>query len=191
MNPRQREVCLWAKAHMENKDFCIIDTETTGLDQSAEVLSIAVVNAWGRVALSSLCKPRNPIDEGGKAFAVNGISNDMVDHAPQFEDVWAMVLKHIPLGNVIAYNAEFDFRLITQNLSARACFPFFNFWECAMLQYARYRGDPGEFGDWRWHRLEIACAQMGLPGQYFHEAATDALATWALMNALAAKIEVE
>lgn len=40
-----------------NSDYLIIDTETTGLDNNAEVIEIAIINMHGDVLLNSLVKP--------------------------------------------------------------------------------------------------------------------------------------
>lgn len=188
MNDRQLSVCIWAKSHIDARDFVIIDTETTGLDTTAEIVSIAVVNAWGKVAFSSLARPYKPIDEIGKAFAVNGISNAMLKNAPLLGDVWPMAAKHIGTSTVISYNADFDCRMVVSNLGLEINGPFRSQWECAMLQYAEYFGEVGTYGDFRWHRLEVACAREGVITSGLHDAANDALATYLLMEALAAKV---
>jgi DNA polymerase-3 subunit epsilon len=184
---RQRGVCKWAYDHIQARDFVIVDTETSGIDGQAEVLQIVIVNAWGRVAFSSLIKPGKPIDECGEAFAVNGISNAMVEWMPYMSD-----LRHLLAGlilssgkPVIAYNAAFDQRMLAQSASSS-----FNLrpWDCAMLRYAEFAGEPGRYGDYKWHQLQRACAGMGLPmDRNWHDAAADALATYELIEALAGR----
>lgn len=188
MNERQQSVCRWAKAHLTARDFVIVDTETTGLDGTAEVVSIAVVNAWGRVAFQSLVKPTKPIDELGTAFRINGISNAMVERAPASRHVFNPLFFSMEAPCVIAYNADFDFRMMKQS-----CLPLSlsGPWECAMLRYAEYRGVESEFrrGQLVWCSLQAACEQMGFGTSGYHEAAFDAEATYRLMEALAARCE--
>lgn len=183
MNDRQREVSQWARAHMEAHDFVICDVETTGLDETAEVVSIAVVNAWGKLAFSSLVKPKCSIDTLSPAFVVNGISNAMVVNAPCPYKI-VDVLIHLTAGQtVIAYNSDFDRKMIEQSFDLSLSM------ECAMLRYSAYYGEPGPYGDWRWQRLENACLQMGIPPRRYHDAASDALATYDLVKALSERLD--
>ncbi len=56
-----------------------IDTETTGLDSSAEIIEISVVDHDGSVLFDSTVRPKNPIPR--EAQAVHHISNEMVKDA--------------------------------------------------------------------------------------------------------------
>lgn len=177
---RQRSVCKWAAEHIQRRDFVICDTETSGIDETAEVLQIVVVNAWGKVAFSSLVRPVEPIDEAGRAFEVNGISNQMMLRAP-YPSAIGGIFAGFALCSVIAYNADFDSRMVRQTFGYRA-----QGWECAMKQFAQYAGEPGRYGDYKWHKLQSACAQFGLClSRNWHDAAADALATYDLIAALA------
>ena len=94
------------------------DTETTGLDGSAEICDIAIIDAAGQVLLNTLVKPTCPIPP--QASAVHGITDADVAEAPTITAIWpelaALLAGARPL---VAYNASFDRRMITQSANAR------------------------------------------------------------------------
>lgn len=192
MNDRQESVCQWAHELIERRDFVIVDTETTGLDDSAECVQIVVVNAWGKVGFSSLVRPECPVDEGGRAFEIHGYSNAMLRSAPKFQYVYPLLRGWLKGARVIAYNADFDRRVISQACDRCDFVPMWSpgMWECAMLLYAQYEGSPGKYGGFKWHKLQEACAALGMRlDRNWHDAAADAIATFELIEALAGKWE--
>src|SRR5450759_4188499 len=94
------------------------DTETTGLDSRAEICDIAIVDAAGQVLLNTLVKPACPIPP--EASRVHGITDADVAGAPTITAIWpelaALLAGSRPL---VAYNASFDRRMITQSANAR------------------------------------------------------------------------
>ena len=53
-------------------NFVFLDTETTGLDDDAELVEIAVVDATGAVLFESYCRPTVPVDPGARPFTASG-----------------------------------------------------------------------------------------------------------------------
>ena len=58
----------------------ILDTETTGLYDDAEIVEISIIDENGGVLLDTLVKPLKPIP--AEATAIHGITNEMVATAP-------------------------------------------------------------------------------------------------------------
>lgn len=184
------DVIAWAKGLMERRDFLIVDVETTGFKEYDEILQVTIMNAWGKVCFSSLVKPLRPIDEAGSAFATNGISEAMVQNAPTFPSVYKWVWQWLTDKTVVAYNAEFDKKMLRQcsgfvNRPALECN-----WQCAMLKYSEFDGTPGKYaGEFKWHKLSDAIATMTDRHYEFHDAGADCRATYDLIEAMAEQKE--
>jgi len=171
-----------------------IDTETTGLDEKAEICDIAVVDCDGGVILSTLVRPRYPIPE--KATAIHGITNEMVKDSPTFDEVWPLLRALFWNRPVVTYNAAYDSRMIKQsyyalierdNLPSACAFDY----RCAMLLFARWYGDWDEYRrNFRWQKLERAAAYVGYPAWSAHRALGDTLATRAVVEWLAGQGEM-
>src|SRR5690554_2132118 len=102
-----------AKAWL-NSPFCIFDTETTGLDNEAQIIEIAVIDENGNTLLETLVKPAVTISP--ESTKVHGITESDVKTAPSFDDVFLKLIEVTKGKRVIAYNNDFDNRLIKQSL---------------------------------------------------------------------------
>jgi DNA polymerase-3 subunit epsilon len=169
------------------RNWVVLDTETTGLDRPAEICEIAVVNWSGSVLLNTRLRPTRPIPPA--ATAVHGITDDMVAGSPQWPAVKPDFIEIIAGHDVVAYNAKFDRKLIHWTDEA---FEFSHFdyhqvaaWHCAMLAYAEYHGeiDP-YYGTYKWQGLAAAMRQMGLAVDGAHSAAGDCEMTRRLCQAM-------
>ncbi|WP_165391522.1 3'-5' exonuclease [Fluviicoccus keumensis] len=90
-----------------------LDTETTGLDEGAEIIEIAILDVTGNVLLDSLVKPTSPISDA--ASKVHGIMMPMLDDAPSWKQLACKVKTLLDGQIVVAHNAEFDARMILQS----------------------------------------------------------------------------
>lgn len=107
----RRAVCGCAAVWLQNAPL-FLDTETTGLDASAEIIEIAILDVAGAVMLDTLVKPMRPIQP--EATTVNGITEQDVINAPTWPDVHQRVLSIVADRLVIAHNADFDNRMMRQ-----------------------------------------------------------------------------
>lgn len=146
-----------------------LDTETTGLDQAAEIIEISIVDHEGRTLYDSLVRPRRsiPLD----AVRLHGIDDNMVSNARTWMHVWPEVEAILSNRQVGIYNTEFDLRMMKQSHGAigmpwRA--PAFQSFDIMKLfsEFAGYQ---------RWLRLEQAgkMCHIGLPNS--HRALDDTL----------------
>lgn len=163
----------------------IIDTETTGLGDNAEIVEIAVIDCRGAVLLDTLIRPSVAIP--AEATRVHGIDDSMVASAPTWAEVHDQFCRLITGRRLVAYNSEFDHRLILQTMRAAGLtLPYFSV-ECAMLAYADFWGefDP-ERGRNRWQKLTGAAAQQGVECDGLaHRAKADCLLTLGVIHAMA------
>ncbi len=89
-----------------------LDTETTGVDESAEIIEIAVINNDGGLVYESLIRPKVLITP--KLTALHGINNEMVAEAPEFWEVYNDLCSKLDGRLIIAYGADFDARMFRQ-----------------------------------------------------------------------------
>lgn len=187
--PDRRAALLWSRATMSSPDVVFLDTETTGVRPTDDIVDIAVVSTGGDVLFEQLVKPARPIPPDTAAF--NGISNKTVANAPDLQQVYPALASLLAGRVVVAYNVDFDRSMLSGALARRGL-PWLEStrWECAMEAYAAYNGEaswhrPG----FRWINLERATARLGIP-KPTHRALADAEACRAVVSALA-KVSLE
>ena len=78
-------------------DYVVLDTETTGLDEDAEIVEIAIVDSTGKVLLDTLVKPSKPLPVYCEASEIHGITNEMLVNAPNWQDIYEKVSRAIAL----------------------------------------------------------------------------------------------
>ncbi|MFH4666640.1 3'-5' exonuclease [Vibrio cidicii] len=183
---------------MKLKPICldnavILDTETTGLDQSARIVEIAIIDARnGDVLYSSLVNPLCPIPV--HAQQIHGIDNHDVLDKPTFDVVWNQIKGLLIDKKVVIYNFDFDYRMIKQSLSdfnyPLDNLKYFVRGECAMLWYAEFYGELSHDG-YRWQKLTNACIQQSIDVSDLkaHRALADCEMTRRLLNTCKAVLE--
>ncbi len=167
-----------------------LDTETTGVRSTAEVIEICLLDHKGEVLLNSLVRPRLPIP--AESTQIHGISNAMVAKAPMWSELWPQVEATLASQRIGIYNADFDMRLIRQTHQQQGLLwpqmqiePF-----CIMLLYAQFYGDwDVQRNGYRWQSLEKARQRFNLPIPNSHRAKDDALLARAVLEQIAQRGE--
>jgi DNA polymerase-3 subunit epsilon len=162
-----------------------LDTETTGLDQRAQIVEIAVIDSNGAVLSDKLVRPTVVIPPD--VIRVHHITNEMVADQKSWVAVWPEVRGVLFNRLVAIYNEEFDLRMMQQTHRQSGLE-----WKerlqtiCVMKLYARFRGewDPRR-RSYRYFSLDDAGKQCGIPLPNSHRAADDCQLTRALLQAMA------
>ncbi len=123
-------------------DILVLDTETTGLGDDAEIIEIGIINGSGETVMNTLVKPTITIPSD--ATAIHGITDDDLLNAPDFSEISDELEGLIQSKILLIYNADYDLRLLRQ--SARKSKVRIKLEpasvRCIMLEYAEY------FGEW-------------------------------------------
>ncbi|MBN1993142.1 MAG: 3'-5' exonuclease [Anaerolineae bacterium] len=176
----RREAILWAKTVLADEKAIILDTETTGLDDQAEIVEIAVIDTAGRTLLDTPVKPKGRIP--ADASALHGLTAADVATAPIWAELDEQVHKILRgASRIVIYNAAYDTRLIRQTRKLYAL-PAVRIpcqrYECAMQRYAEFCGQWSDRRQsFKWQRLDGG-----------HRALGDCLAT---LNALKRMAETD
>lgn len=156
------------------KNFISIDVETTGLKTGGgdiiEVAAIKWENFHPVSMFTTLCKPRNAIPAG--ATAVNHISNEMVEHSPNFKSIVPDLKKFISGLPLVAHNAPFDlkFLYVCGLSSVESC----DAYDTLQLSRSIIKDCDGEKLDS--YKLSDVCEELSIYFDDAHRATTDALA---------------
>ncbi len=139
------------------QEFIIFDVETTGLspqtgDRIIEIGALKIRNLKAVAEFHTLVNPDREISPG--AFAVNGITQDMVAVAPLAQEVLPAFLHFVGENPIVAHNARFDmsflghemalagmnfsrpFKVIDTLRMARGLLPGLGSYALAMVAYA-------------------------------------------------------
>jgi DNA polymerase III epsilon subunit family exonuclease len=143
-----------------------MDTETTGFGSHDRIVELGMVLLEGDQIVDeyqTFLNPGFPMPEA--ASKVNGITDDMLEDAPQFEDVQDDVLDWLCRGAPwVAHNASFDMRMLSYNLPV-ARWPVVP--TLCTLEKARSRGHKRA-------RLEVLASYFKVEQKEAHRAVDDA-----------------
>lgn len=175
---------------LERPDVLIVDTETTGVDMNVdEVVDIAVIDTTGRTLLNELVMPTRDILLD--ASRMHGLTIDILKEQrartwPEHHKRVKQLLQEATL--VLAYNAEFDQRIITRTAQVHDLPAPENVrWRCLMLEYSEWLGepDPHRLGESKWYSLEEAYRREVGGVIQEHRALADCRMSLELMQVLA------
>ena len=179
-----------ASRRVLEQDLVVFDTETTGLDGSAEIVEISCVNGRGDILLDTLVRPAVPIP--ADATAIHGITNDDVTGKPSIVQVMEQLDPLFGIAQVIAsYNLSYDYRILRQSLrqtlGREYRFPPAVSRFCIMEAYAAYYGEWNDYyGDYKWQRLDSAMDDFGIePAGLMHRSLADTLGALAVLRHMA------
>jgi DNA polymerase-3 subunit epsilon len=161
--------------------FVILDTETTGLDDHAEPVEIAVIDHNLQTLMNTRIKPGIPIPR--KASEIHGIHDIDIKYAPPFSAVARELSEILSSARVLIYNYQYDTRILWYAYRLAGLeLPEINPSEkhkrsCLMDLYSVYVGDwRGRSRGYRWQALNGG-----------HSALSDCRAAFALLMEMKTK----
>jgi len=163
----------WAHRLVSGGAYVILDTETTDLPKNGgEVIQLGVVDARGNPLFDTLVKPKGKISSG--AAAVHHITEEIVQEAVTFDELYSALVQLTHGKTIVAYNAAFDRAILDNTCRLYGLAPLSNEWTCAMLEYARFNGEWNAYhNSFRWKKLTEAAEQLKLSTDGAHEALSD------------------
>ena len=125
---------------MEDIEFTIFDTETTGLaprsgDRIVEIAAVKIKAGKKTGEFQTMVNPGREISQG--AFLVNGITPEMLEGAPDMRRVMPGFLDFIKGTCLCAYNASFDMAFLENELSLMSLSPMEGVVVIDMLKMSR------------------------------------------------------
>ncbi len=170
-----------AREWLADPNGIIVDTETTGFGKNDEIIQIAILDMQGQVLMDQMIKPTFKTYIHPQASEKNGITMEKLWHCPTWADVWPLVAAALRGKNMVAHNAPFDQRMIT-NACARHGLPAppWNSVRCSSRLVMPIYGKPGK------DRVSLvdACASAGVEGGGVHEGVADARSVLNLLRGL-------
>jgi len=169
---------LWAREQLNQKDWVILDTETTGL-YDAEIVEIAIIDCLGKSLLDALIKPSIPIP--AEVTEIHGISDAMVADAPTFPEVYPRIDAALKDKRVLIYNSAFDIKILNYccQLHSLPSFRLTKRSDCLMEWVAQWAGN------WSYYHKDYRY----LPLNCGHRALGDCTAALKLIKKMAADSE--
>lgn len=169
---------------LEHKPL-FFDTETTGVNDVAEIVEVGIVDSAGELVFESLVRPSRPISPD--AAAVHGISDEVVQGAPTWDEVFPEIKQLFQGKHVGIFNSGFDLRMMRQ--SHEQCGLA---WKkvggkafCVMKMYTKWWGARRGIRNPRWQSLQKAGQQCGIELPNSHRATDDARLTSAVFRHMA------
>lgn len=160
---------------MSEAPLIFIDVETTGTratrDHITEVAALKVVNGTITERWCSLINPGCKIP--AHISQLTGITDDMLTHAPAFQQVAAEFRQWLGDGRLVAHNARFDYSFL-RNEFKRAGFDFRAELICTLRLSRRLAPQAAQ------HNLAALLQRYEIAVERHHRAEDDALALWRL-----------
>lgn len=156
---------------LKDENFVILDTETTGLGRADEVVQIGILSPKGKELMNTLVCPTMPSAMQPSATDVHGITAEMLVGKPTIKDLEPDLVSILSNKFIVAYNAQFDKRMLAQSATAVNAHRVLSEIPCQWIDVMR----PYKvlMGTKKWQSLTNACIQQGIAIENAHEAMGD------------------
>lgn len=175
------------KGEIKDFTYVVFDFETTGLNsRNDEIIEIGAVKLKkGKIVdtFSSFVRPHNPVP--ANITKLTGITQEMVQDAPTIEEIIDSFMEFIGDAVLVAHNASFDYSFLKSALKKTGRpYPDNPVLDTLALSRALYP----EFKN---HRLNTLCAELGISLENHHRAVDDTRATAELLRKMLDRVAKE
>ena len=149
----KNKAILWARNILEEDNFIILDTETTGFDAGC-IIEIAVIASKKNILIDTLVRPYYPIEK--EAQSIHGISEKDCENAPTFLEISDQLREILEGKTLLIYNLNFDWSCLEWDCIEYEI-PLLNpkKKDCLMLWYSQFVGDWHDYyRNYTWQPLE-------------------------------------
>ncbi|MBR2885011.1 MAG: helix-turn-helix domain-containing protein [Clostridia bacterium] len=166
----------------------VLDTETTGLEDDDEVIELGIVDKKGRVLYNSRFKNQKAIHWA--AAKANKIKKSDLENAPLFKDEWPKIKSILAGKRIMAFNTEFDCRLIGQTLErygldkAETTRLFYNHLDAMKIYLSYFPNKSNKIS------LQKCCDELNMLMTEEHKAVSDCRMTLLMLHELDEKIKL-
>ncbi len=166
--------------------FSVLDFETTGFGPAtSRVLEVGILKITGEgEVIDSYDTLVNPLGQVGASW-IHGITDEMVENAPLFEEVADDILQFLDGSVLAAHNTNFDIPFLREELK-RADKPYAHIPSICTLRLSRkYIKGCGSYS------LSSLCSFLHISNLHAHSALADADAAAQLLLYLIQQYEVD
>ena len=146
---------LWAQALLAQPTLTFLEVDTDGLNESASVIRVLLMNAQEQVLFDTLIRPdRMP---HASTFSITGIVSNELERAPTLKEVWPRFVEALMGKHLLSYGLAFDRGML--ELSGKRIkheLPYV-FADCLMLKATSY------FRASAYPKLADLCRSVGHP----------------------------
>jgi DNA polymerase-3 subunit epsilon len=165
------------------EDFCVFDTETTGIGETHQIIEISIVDQTG-VVLDCRVNPTIAVDP--VAAAIHGMNNSDLADFPRWPTIEPVVREALSSRKVLAFNSAFDLGMLA---STGAAFNLDTEWVSRLKDVCVMKLAADYFLGGEKNRISLsnACRHAGLSWDDLdpHSAAGDATMTLRLVRFMA------
>ena len=180
--PYTREMTLPFLTNIPS-NLLIVDTETSGINKSGEVIEIAAIEyRTGKVVIEGLIQPKN-IDsykDDSKASKIHRISREELLKEPTLPDVWDDISDVLYSGKYTpsSFNSDFDAKMVHYSAMLWGLPVPQSSWVCLMKLATAFIGSPF------WVSLGEAASYFEIEQPESHRAMADVLTTRKVLMAM-------
>lgn len=143
----------WAQAMLDFPNLTFAAIDTTGLEDDADIIRIALVDGQGALLFDHLIQPQRQPGQANTAYT--GITNEYLLAAPTLADVWDEVRAAFRGRYILTYGLLFLAQRLRENASAYGLPPLTLIGSCLMDRAKYYYQSPTNL------RLANVCRRIG------------------------------